>query len=141
MADLELKTGRSRPESGSASDVDARSGHFHWRLSGKAHVWQPPTDVYLTPDAIVVRVEIAGMQNAEFSVALDGRLLSIRGSRSDVPERRAYHQMEIRTGDFLTEVELHWPVDAQNVRAEYYDGFLKVTLPKATPHRIEVGEV
>lgn len=140
MVEFELKEDPQKPGSPSAAEIDARSSHFHWRISGMPHVWRPPTDVYLTADAIVVRVEIAGMQDAQFSIGLDGRHLSIRGTRTEAPERRAYHQMEIRRGDFLTEIELHWPVDAQAVSAEYQDGFLRVVLPKAIAHRIEIGE-
>ena len=140
MADVDVKAKLQPSDPQSVGEIEQQSGHFHWRMSGRAHIWRPPTDVYVTEDAVVVRVEIAGMQDAEFSVALDGRILSIRGMRSDSPERRAYHQMEIRLGEFLTEVEIHWPVDNQGVLAEYQDGFLKVILPKAKPHRIEIGE-
>ena len=75
----------------------------------RPHVWRPPTDVYETEDAIVVRVEIAGMREADFTVALVERSLLIRGVRQDLTERRAYYQMEIPFGEFSTEVELPRP--------------------------------
>lgn len=101
-------------------------------------VWSPPTDLFESEEALVVRVEIAGMKEEDFEVALENNVLLIAGTRSDSPERRAYHQMEIRFGKFATSVALPAPVDAEAARAEYKDGFLTVTLPKAKPNQIKV---
>jgi len=101
-------------------------------------VWGPPTDLFESEEALVVRVEIAGMKEEDFEVALENNVLLIAGTRSDSPERRAYHQMEIRFGKFATSVALPAPVDAESARAEYKDGFLTVTLPKAKPNQIKV---
>lgn len=101
-------------------------------------VWSPPTDLLESEEALVVRVEIAGMKEEDFEVALENNVLLIAGARSDSPERRAYHQMEIRFGKFATSVALPAPVDAESARAEYKDGFLTVTLPKVKPNQIKV---
>ncbi len=109
-------------------------------LSWQVHssLWSPPTDMYETDDSIVVRVEIAGMREEDFEVALEKDSLLISGSRPDLPERRAYHQMEIRFGKFATAVSLPGPVDVDSSYAEYADGFLTITLPKAKPNQIKV---
>lgn len=107
---------------------------FHaisWQV--RSHIWSPPTDVYETGAAIVVLVEVAGMQNGEFEVTLEENLLKIAGSRIDPSERRTYHQMEIRFGKFETSVVLPGLVSVENSHAEYHDGFLTVILPKETP--------
>lgn len=96
----------------------------------RPHIWRPPTDVYETDEAVVVRVEIAGMRQSDFSISLDGQSLVIRGTRSDVSERRLYHQMEIRFGEFNSEVELTIPVAIDQAQAEYKDGFLYIVLLK-----------
>jgi HSP20 family protein len=108
------------------------------RLSGRQHAWRPPTDLFETNDAVVVKVEIAGMQENEFHISLEGRILLIRGTRSDIMERRAYYQMEIPYGEFSTEVEIPVAVDAENVEAIYSDGFLRVVLPKARSFEIRI---
>ncbi len=94
------------------------------------HVWRPPTDVYETDQAIRVQVEVAGMEHLDFSVLLEGMTLRISGNRKDPMDRRIYHQMEIHTGEFLTEVELPVRVEPDFVRAHYHDGFLLVELHK-----------
>jgi HSP20 family protein len=100
--------------------------------------WHPPTDLYETEGAIIARVEIAGMSDDDFSIELNGRLLTIRGIRQDIPERRAYHQMEIRFGEFSIDLELPASVDTDQVEAVYSNGILRVLLPKALPHQIPI---
>jgi HSP20 family molecular chaperone IbpA len=96
-----------------------------------SYIWRPPTDVYETEHAVRVQVEAAGMEESDFTVVLDGSVLKISGSRPGHPERRVYHQLEIHTGEFFTEVELPFRVDAKTIRAKYHDGFLVVDLAKS----------
>ncbi|MFZ5880095.1 MAG: Hsp20/alpha crystallin family protein [Chloroflexota bacterium] len=101
-------------------------------------IWSPPTDMYETEDDLVVRVEIAGMKEDDFEVVLENNVLLIGGTRAESADRRAYHQMEIRFGKFATSVALPASVDIETARAEYKEGFLTVTLPKAKPNQIKV---
>jgi len=96
----------------------------------RSTTWSPPTDVYETEDDCVIKVEIAGMRDEDFEVALEDNILMIRGNRPDLNQRRAYHQMEIRSGKFELAVEIPVVVDIEKAKAEYKDGFLVVILPK-----------
>jgi HSP20 family protein len=107
-----------------------------WQV--QSSIWSPPTDFYETNDAYTVRVEIAGMREDDFEVAVENNMLSISGSRPDVPERRAYHQMEIRFGKFASAIGLPGPVDIDHAVAQYADGFLTITLPKSKPNQVKV---
>jgi HSP20 family protein len=110
-----------------------------WRIISRPHAWRPPTDVYETENAIIIRVEVAGMHETDFSISLVGRNLTIRGIRQDTSERRAYHQMEIPFGEFSTEFELPYIVNSNKVEAIYRDGFLLITLPITQPKHIKVA--
>jgi HSP20 family molecular chaperone IbpA len=109
-----------------------------WRIISRPHAWRPPTDVYETEESIIIRVEVAGMQEADFTISLVERSLTIRGIRQDSSEKRAYHQMEIPFGEFNTEIELPYAVIADKVEATYRDGFLRISLPIAQPKHIKV---
>jgi len=87
--------------------------------------------VYETEDNYVIKVEIAGMRDEDFEVAFENNILMISGYRSDLNERRAYHQMEIRFGRFELAVEIPNTVNMENATAEYKDGFLRIVLPKS----------
>jgi HSP20 family protein len=141
MGEFELKYDPLRPVRYTAEDIQSKySGLNRLRNGLRPHIWRPPTDVFETDETIVVRVEIAGMEEAEISIELHERLLVVHGVRQDVAERRAYHQMEILFGEFSTEVELPAPIVAEEVIAEYKGGFLKVILPQDRPKRIRVND-
>ncbi len=111
-----------------------------WHTHSSAYAWVPPTDFYETEGGYVVRVEVAGMNLEDFKISLERNYLIISGVREDSAERRAYHQMEIRFGEFRTVIALPAPVDANQAEAVYRDGFLSIRLPKAQPSKIEVNK-
>lgn len=101
-------------------------------------IWSPPTDVYENESSLIVKVEVAGMREEDFEVAVEDRILIIRGNRQGQNERRAYHQMEIRFGRFEITVGLPSGVDLEDASAEYKEGFLTITFPKLRAKQIEV---
>ena len=130
-----------RKSEASVSLSDRRRDLIHavsWTV--RSSVWSPPTDAYETDEAYMIRVELAGMRDSDFEITVENGFLQIRGNRPDFPERRAYQQMEIRFGRFSTVIGLPGPVDVDASHAEYKDGFLTVTMPKAKPNTIEVKE-
>lgn len=110
----------------------------NFNSGARPRYWRPPTDVYETDDHLIIRVEIAGMTENDFTINIDHNSLVISGIRPDSGERRAYHQMEIPFGEFVVEVELHVPIDIDRGVAEYQDGFLIIHLPKLQPRHISI---
>jgi HSP20 family protein len=115
-------------------------GPARWVVVHHSHTWRPPTDVFETDDNVVVRVEVAGMRESEFNVSLSDRLLVITGFRQDPSPKVAYHQMEVRFGEFRVEVYLHWAINEAGIQAAYDNGFLQVILPKARKRQIPIAE-
>jgi HSP20 family protein len=113
---------------------------LNWNISSRPHLWRPPTDLIELEDRFVVRIEIAGMKEDDFAVTLDQNLLIVQGVRPDLSERRAYHQMEINFGEFLSTVEIPGGVEVESIAAEYKSGFLWITLPFRKPHHIQISE-
>jgi len=105
----------------------------------RSGVWNPPTDVYETEANYVIKVEIAGMRDEDFEVAFENNILIISGYRSDLNERRAYHQMEIRFGRFEIALEIPARLNMEKAAAEYKDGFLIIVLPKSNTQQSEAG--
>jgi HSP20 family protein len=107
-----------------------------WQV--RANVWCPPTDVYEMDDGFVIKVEVAGMREEDFEVAIEDNILIISGNRPDSSERRAYYQMEIRSGKFEIALEIPAPIKLEKSVAEYKDGFLMINLPKASQDQTRV---
>jgi len=138
MSDLHTP-GPYSPAALSQRDDDPRTyKHLHgssrWAWTEHVHLWQPPTDLFETESAFIVRVEVAGMSQADFTVTLEEHTLRVGGLRPDPDQRSAYHRMEIRS-----DVALPGDVDSQGIEAAYNDGFLTVTLPRVKPRRIVVA--
>ena len=124
------------------SSPEGQQGTRRWVIMHQSNIWRPPTDVFELEDRLVVMVEIGGMRDGEFNVVLQDRHLMISGVRRRViRERIAYHQMEIRYGEFRTEVSLPWPVSRESVSATYKEGFLRVELPHARNQQIHIVDV
>jgi HSP20 family protein len=109
-----------------------------WQVNVHSYTWSPPTDVYETEASFVIRVEVAGMSESDFTIDIQENFIVISGVRSESPERRAFRQMEIRFGEFSTAVELPLGVDVSKAEADYKDGFLNVILPKLRPTNIPI---
>lgn len=116
-----------------------RTGHeSFWGVKRSAHKWRPATDVYETEEAYRVVVEIPGVRGADISVTFEGQTLFVRGERREREAHKAYHQMEISYGGFESAVNLPQPVERGSIEATYVDGFLRVTLPKSKPTRVDI---
>jgi HSP20 family protein len=109
-----------------------------WQVSIHSYAWNPPTDVYETEASFIVRLELAGMRQSDFSIDVEDNFLIISGVRSESPERRTYHQMEIRFGEFSTAIEIPAGADVSKAQADYEDGFLNIVIPKVKPTIINI---
>ena len=108
----------------------------------RSRTWRPPTDVFETDDAIIVKIEIAGMDAAGFEVSFVDRVLTVQGVRPDVESKMTYHCLEIPYGEFQTRVLIPGAYVEDKIEGRYENGYLYVTLPKSKDeHRIPVRKI
>ena len=105
--------------------------------------WTPAFDVYEEQDNFVVKAELPGMKKEDINVSLQDGTLIISGERKGETkdEGAEVFRAERYFGKFQRTVSLPATVAVNNVKAEYKDGILTVTLPKsekAKPKQIEV---
>ena len=94
-------------------------------------IWRPPTDIYETPDEIIVVIEAAGVAEEDLSISLFSDLLVVEGKREQpVTEMSACHQLGIKYGNFVSEIAIHASVDHNDVKAIYKNGLLIISLRK-----------
>jgi HSP20 family molecular chaperone IbpA len=102
--------------------------------------WRPPIDIHETPDAIQVKIELAGLSEDLIEVTLYENALVVTGQREDDIEQGEsiyYHEAQVRYGPFRADMLLTVPVDREAVQATYESGFLRIRLPKAATLRGE----
>ena len=92
----------------------------------------PPMDIYETEDSLVIVLEIAGVRADDIQVLFDNGLISISGTRTEFSPspKTQLHQMEIDYGYFERTLRVPFPLNADEIKATYREGFLMVTIPK-----------
>ena len=105
--------------------------------------WAPSMDVSETPEALVVKAEVPGVDPKEVEISVSGDTLTLKGEKKEEKEEKGktWHRIERSYGSFFRSVTLPAPVDADRIAAEVRDGVLTITLPKtekAKTKRIEV---
>ena len=94
-------------------------------------------DVKETPDRFVVTASVPGVPSTDIDITVLGDTLRIRGHRTEEKESEEagggsrWLLRERRFGAFERTVSLPTVVDAENAAADFKDGVLTVTLPKA----------
>jgi HSP20 family protein len=106
----------------------------------EAAVWVPNTDVYDCQDALVVRLELAGVPKDSVDVRLESDALIVSGERRDPCSGETgtgyrFRQMEIDYGPFQRIIPLPYPVDGAKAKADYREGILEIRLPRARVRR------
>jgi HSP20 family protein len=96
-------------------------------------VWSPRVDVEETAEAIVVHADLPGIDKKDLKVNLENNLLTIRGERKSEREEKGknYYRSERAFGTFQRTFTLSERVKAESIKADYKNGVLTVTLPKA----------
>ena len=99
------------------------------KIEEKLTVFTPPVNMYDDGDKIVIEVALPGVKKEDIDVSLQDGILIISGVRigkSDKP----YYQQEWQYGQFEREITLPTAINSDDIRAEYTDGILTVSMPK-----------
>ena len=106
--------------------------------------WTPALDMYEDKDNVYIRAELPGMKKEDIDVSLHNGSLSISGERKTQEEFKdaEVYRAERFVGRFQRSLTLPTAVAADKIKAQYKDGILSVTLPKAEeakPKQIDVN--
>jgi len=96
--------------------------------------WSAPAiDMYQTDDEIVVKAALPGIKADEVQINITGEVLTLKGEVKHEEEKKekAWHIREQRYGSFERSVVLPTDVVADKAKAEFENGILIITLPKA----------
>jgi len=96
-------------------------------------LWAPATDVSETRGDVVVSVELPGMKKDEIKITVQDNILTIQGEKKQEKEEKDsnYHRLERAYGFFSRSFTLPTTIKADQIKASYEQGVLKVSLPKA----------
>ncbi len=105
--------------------------------------WGLALDVAEQGENFTVKASIPGINPDDLNVTLEDNVLTIQGETKDdqTIDEGSYHIRERRYGSFSRSVRFPVPVEGEKVEAQYENGVLTLTVPKAEavkPKRINV---
>lgn len=114
----------------------------HWGGSSQSlQPWSPAVSIQETSDSLAVTAELPGVDPADVEVTVENGMLTISGEKNPVGTAENYHLDERRYGRFERSFSLLQSVVSDDIRADFANGVLTVSLPKtaeAKPRRIQI---
>ena len=97
----------------------------------------PAIDMFQTDDEIVVKAAVPGMKAEDVQINVTGETLTLKGEvkQKEETKDKAWHIREQRWGAFERSILLPSDVIADKAKAEFENGILTITLPKAEQAR------
>ena len=111
-----------------------------------ARLWVPALDVVEKKDAYLVFAELPGVTSPDLNINFEQNVLTIRGTKRSLIDTTAHGELRVyaaerTTGSFERSIRLPEFVDGDQINAEFTNGLLTVTVPKAKAaqaRRIEI---
>ncbi|RME08129.1 MAG: Hsp20/alpha crystallin family protein [Anaerolineae bacterium] len=92
----------------------------------------PRADVFETDEDIVVLMDIPGAEQDQINVSLEKNILTVSAFCNPAgPEGYSLAFAEYEVGDYERSFRLSDQIDRDKIQAEYKNGVLRLTLPKA----------
>ncbi|WP_066383242.1 MULTISPECIES: Hsp20/alpha crystallin family protein [unclassified Anabaena] len=105
--------------------------------------FMPAAELEETDDAIHLRLEVPGLESKDINVEATPESIAISGERKTETktEEAGMTRSEFRYGRFYREIPLPYQIQNDKVQAEYKNGILRLTMPKAESEKQKVVKV
>jgi len=93
----------------------------------------PAIDLFETADEVVVKANLPGLKSDDVQISVTSDVLTLRGEvlPADNKKEATYHILERRSGVFERSIPLPTDVQTEKAKADFENGVLTITLPKA----------
>jgi HSP20 family protein len=119
---------------------------FNSGWNNDARVWVPAIDVVEKKDAYVLYAELPGVDASQVDIKFEQNVLTLRGTKPSLLSAEKDGELRVfaaerASGSFERSLRLPEFVDADKISADFANGLLTVTVPKAQAaqaRRIEI---
>ncbi len=103
------------------------------RLFGDAHAFGPQLDMVDEKDAVLLHMDLPGMQEQDIDIMVEQGMLTVRGERKSDQESKQdqYYCCERWSGSFERTITLPSGVDPDKIDASFTNGVLQIRIPKS----------
>ena len=93
----------------------------------------PAIDLYQNANEVVVKAALPGLKAEDVQISITADVLTLRGEFKQETEQKetTYHIREQRYGSFERSLALPTDVQTDKAKADFENGVLTITLPKA----------
>ncbi len=93
----------------------------------------PAIDLYQTEGDVILKASLPGLKADDVQISITGDVLTIKGEfrQNDEAKNSTYHLKEQRSGSFERSLSLPTLVQTDKTKAEFENGILTITMPKA----------
>lgn len=109
----------------------------------RAFVKVPAAELHETDEAVYLKLEIPGIEAKDIDLQVTDKAVYISGERKSATktEEKGTVKSEFHYGKFQRVIPLPTRIQNTNVKAEYKDGILNLTLPKAEEEKNKVVKI
>ena len=102
------------------------------RTDADRYDWTPSVDISETDNTFEVRAELPGVSKDDLHVSVKDNLLTLSGEKrqDNADDTQNYRRVERRYGSFQRRFTLPAEVNTEDIKAEYTDGVLTLSIPK-----------
>jgi HSP20 family protein len=106
-------------------------------------VFMPSAEMEETNEAVCIKLEIPGLEAKDLDISVTEDTVSISGERKSETktEEKGMFRSELRYGKFQRQIPLPALIQSDKAQAEYKNGMLTLTLPKAEGEQKKVVKV
>ncbi|MFM2060558.1 MAG: hypothetical protein RLZZ507_228 [Cyanobacteriota bacterium] len=103
----------------------------------------PAAEITETEDAVILKLEVPGMEAKDLDIQVTEDSVSISGERKfqHKEEEKAKTRSEFYYGQFQRVIPLPVPIQNTKVTADYKDGILHLNLPKLVEEKNKVVKI
>jgi len=103
----------------------------------------PAVNVEENTENFIITAELPGLGKDDIHIMLENNRLTLSGEKKveEKQDEKNYHRFERRYGKFIRRFDLPGVVDQKKIDAEFRNGILEITIPKAEeakPRLIEI---
>ena len=118
-----------------ALDIAQDTGYFEGTTTNTGVY--PPVNIFEKGGDLVLVAELPGIKKEDLQLQVRGNTVRLAGERViNYGEKISYHPIERNSSNFDRTLKLPIKVEADQLRVEYKDGILMISLPRAAADKL-----